>query len=192
MLKLIRNESILFDHLVLPLQGYYQQKNLAGVLKGVDVLKARQWKITDGQLLDGLKKVVDQTGLKGRWQVLSEKPLVVCDTGHNVNGIAEVMLQIKQQTFGKLHFVLGVVKDKDVTDVLRLLPKDAKYYFCQANIPRAMDAGLLCEKAADAGLRGVVITNVNEAIEEAKKHATTDDMIFIGGSTFVVAEIDGL
>ncbi|RAV98000.1 bifunctional folylpolyglutamate synthase/dihydrofolate synthase [Pseudochryseolinea flava] len=191
-MKVFREASVLFDHLVLPLQGYYQQKNLAGVLNAVDILNERGWHIADGQLLDGLKKVITQTGLKGRWQTLSEQPLIVCDTGHNLNGIEEVVRQISRQSYDKLHVVLGMVKDKDITDVLRLLPKDAKYYFCQANIPRAMDARLLSEKAADAGLHGVVVEEVNAAIREAQRHATATDMIFIGGSTFVVAEIEGL
>jgi dihydrofolate synthase / folylpolyglutamate synthase len=191
-LQVKKEGNVLFDRLVLPLQGYYQRKNVAGVLKAIEILKQKGWTIGDTQLQDGLSTVTARTGLKGRWQKLGDAPLVVCDTGHNLNGIEEVLLQISNQSFEQLHFVLGMVKDKDVTEVLALLPKQAKYYFCQANIPRAMDARLLYEKARNAGLTGVVMGDVNEAIGEAKKHATARDMIFIGGSTFVVAEIEGL
>lgn len=192
MLDVYRDGSAIMNNLCLPLQGFYQRKNLAGVLKAVEILRARGWKIDDRQLRHGLEEVVHQTGLKGRWQKLGDRPLIVCDTGHNVDGLAEVTRQIRHQAYETLYFVLGVVKDKDVEDVLRLLPKDAIYYFCQATIPRALDAALLAEKASVHGLQGKVIRDVNEAIRDAKARAGIDDMIFIGGSTFVVAEIDEL
>ena len=143
-------------------------------------------------LLNGLQRVVSQTGLKGRWQILGKKPLKVCDTGHNADGIAEVVNQIREQSYARLHIVLGMVKDKDVTQVLRLLPDDATYYFCQAKIPRAMDAHQLAEMAASLGRRGIIVPDVNDAIREAERNASPEDMIFIGGSTFVVAEIENL
>lgn len=192
MLDVHRDGSTVLNDLRLPLQGFYQRKNLAGVLKAVDVLRARGWKIDDRQMRHGLEQVVHQTGLKGRWQKLGDQPLIICDTGHNVDGLTEVTRQIRHQAYETLHIVLGVVKDKDVEDVLRLLPKDAIYYFCQATIPRALDAAQLAEKASAHGLQGKVIRDVNEAIREAKASAGIHDMIFIGGSTFVVAEIDGL
>jgi dihydrofolate synthase/folylpolyglutamate synthase len=191
-LTVLREGTVMFDQLVLPLQGFYQQKNIAGVVKAVEILNERGWKIDNAQLREGLMTSVQRTGLKGRWQKLGDKPLVVCDTGHNINGIEEVVRQISRQSFEHLHFVLGMVKDKDISEILALLPKHAKYYFCQANIPRAMDARLLYEKGRNAGLSGVVVEDVNEAIREAKRHATAHDMIFVGGSTFVVAEIEGL
>lgn len=194
--------NILFDVLkngkpaqkgiALPLQGIYQQKNLAGVLQAVDILRQQGWKISEEQLLDGLTKVMSQTGLKGRWQKLGTNPLIVCDTGHNLDGVAQVVKQLQQLSYHQLFMVIGMVKDKDISGVLELLPKDANYYFCQASIPRALDAGILAEKARGIGLKGEVIANVNDAIHQARARASADDVIFIGGSTFIVAEIEEL
>jgi dihydrofolate synthase/folylpolyglutamate synthase len=178
--------------LELPLQGFYQSKNIPGVLQAVDLLRQSNWRISDEQVQLGLLRVISQTGLKGRWQVLGVHPMKVCDTAHNPDGIKEVVRQIQAQAYDTLHMVIGLVKDKDISAVLQLLPQGANYYFCQANIPRAMDAVLLAEQAAAHRLRGKVIRNVNEAIREAEHNASKNDMIFIGGSTFVVAEIDDL
>lgn len=178
--------------IALPLQGIYQQKNLAGVLGAIDILRQQGWNISDEQLRDGLTKVMSQTGLKGRWQKLGTNPLVVCDTGHNLDGITQVVKQLQQLSYRKLFMIIGMVKDKDISAVLELLPKEANYYFCQASIPRALDANTLAEKARSIGLKGEVIANVNEAIQQARAQASADDVIFIGGSTFVVAEIEGL
>ena len=195
-------QTILFDVLkngkpfqtgiALPLQGIYQQKNLAGVFRAVDILKDKGWAISDEQLLDGLAKVTSQTGLKGRWQKLGTNPLIVCDTGHNLDGVVQVAEQLKRLSYRQLFMIIGMVKDKDISGVLQLLPKDANYYFCQAAIPRALNANLLAEQARALGLKGEVIANVNEAIQHARAKASAEDVIFIGGSTFVVAEIDGL
>lgn len=186
-----RNQIILKD-LELPLQGFYQSKNIPGVLQAVELLRQSNWRISDAQLQLGLLQVISQTGLKGRWQVLSVNPTKVCDTAHNSEGIKEVVRQIKAQAYDSLHMVIGMVKDKDISAILQLLPQNANYYFCQANIPRAMEAGLLAREAAAHGLRGKVIRDVNEAVKEAEHNASKNDLIFIGGSTFVVAEIDNL
>lgn len=175
----------------LDLKGDYQQKNLAGVLAIVEQLKNRL-KISDEDAANGLRHTTELTGLKGRWQKLGERPLIVCDTGHNEAGIREVIQQIQKQKFEKLHVVLGMVKDKDIQNVLKLLPTNAHYYFCQAKIPRALSAGDLKRQASQLGLNGENISDVNEAIARAKQTATANDMIFIGGSTFVVAEIGEL
>ncbi|WP_333820844.1 bifunctional folylpolyglutamate synthase/dihydrofolate synthase [Ohtaekwangia sp.] len=187
-----KDGSVLFDRIALPLRGHYQKKNLPGVLQAVTILQQQGWKITDKELLDGLEKVTSQTGLKGRWQILHEKPIVVCDTGHNLDGIAQVVEQIRHTPHHKLLMVIGMVKDKDISGVLKLLPTEANYYFCQADIPRALDADTLAAQAHALGLKGEVVRNVNEAIAKAKANAHAEDMIFIGGSTFVVAEIEGL
>ncbi len=192
LLDVHKMSELFFKDLDVPLQGFYQRKNVAGVLKSVDVLRSKGWNISGEAIRSGLESVVRQTGLKGRWQVLGRTPLKVCDTGHNVDGIREVVSQIQAQSYARLHMVFGMVKDKDITDVLKLLPRDATYYFCQANIPRALDATSLSQQANDMGLRGFVIPGVNDAIREAEKRAADDDMIFIGGSTFVVAEIEDL
>jgi dihydrofolate synthase/folylpolyglutamate synthase len=189
---IFQQDKTVVNDLVLPLQGYYQQKNLAGVIKSIEVLRSQGLTIEHDALIGGLTNVVTNTNLKGRWQKLGEKPLMICDTGHNVDGIKEVVKQIRAQQFKALHFVLGMVKDKDISKVLSLLPKEAKYYFCQAKIPRAMDADELAQKAISFDLKGVIIKDVNEAIHTAKAAAKPDDLIFVGGSTFVVAEIENL
>jgi dihydrofolate synthase / folylpolyglutamate synthase len=185
-------DDLIFRDLYIPLQGYYQQKNLSGVLKAIEILDGNSWGVTAEGIAKGLANVVELTGLKGRWQKLKEQPLMVCDTGHNVDGLREVVAQIKAQSFEKLHFVFGVVRDKDLEDVMSILPKDAFYYFCEAKIPRAMKAEELANIAYSKGFRGKVITDVNEAVRMAEQEASTRDMIFIGGSTFVVAELENI
>lgn len=192
LLNVYKQQVQVFKDLNLPLQGYYQRKNILGVLMSVDLLRNTGWEISEVALKEGLETVVKQTGLKGRWQILGRGPLKVCDTGHNLDGVKEVVNQIRAQSFKRLHIVFGMVKDKDITDVLKLLPRDAAYYFCQAKIPRALDAALLAEQANKLELNGFIIPDVNEAIREAEKNAGPEDMIFIGGSTFVVAEIENL
>lgn len=192
LLDIYKEEKLLHKDLVLPLQGFYQRKNVLGVFKAVDILHTLGWKIAENDLKHGLRFVVTQTGLKGRWQILGKNPMKVCDTGHNADGIREVVNQIKAQPYRKLHIVFGVVKDKDINELLQLLPKEANYYFCQAKIPRALEATQLAAQAHQLGLRGIVVPDVNEAIRKAEQSASTADMIFIGGSTFVVAEIENL
>lgn len=180
------------DQIHLDLQGIYQQKNLAGVLATIDVLRTKGFAIQQEHIKEGLAKATAITGLKGRWQKLSDKPLIICDTGHNEDGIREVAKQISTQTFDRLFMIIGMVKDKDVSKVLKQLPVNAYYFFCQATIPRAMDAEELQHNASEFGLKGEVIRSVNEALAEAKRRAKDTDMIFIGASTFVVAEINEL
>lgn len=191
-LDILEDGKLLLEGLALPLQGVYQQKNVLGVLQAVSLLRSMGWKISAQEVLSGLQQVVAHTGLKGRWQILNERPLIVCDTGHNLDGIKQILIQIGLQSYQKLFFVFGMVKGKDVAAILELLPKDAYYFFCQANIPRALDASLLFEQARGYQLVGEVIPDVNEAVRQAKKKATDKDMIFVGGSTYVVAEIDNL
>jgi dihydrofolate synthase/folylpolyglutamate synthase len=196
--KLISNFDILWNHepfLTIEnfsLGGLYQTKNIAGVLMACEILNESGFIIEKQKIADGLQNVVTNTGLKGRWQILQRDPFIVCDTGHNLNGIEYVLEQIKRTPHKNLHIVWGMVKDKDHDKILTLLPKHAHYYFCKANIPRAELATLLAEKASKFGLKGEVIEDVNNAIEKAKQTAQKDDMIFIGGSTFVVAEINNL
>ena len=180
------------DDVLVPMQGFYQRKNILGVVKALEILTNQGWVITKTTISEGLKSTITQTGLKGRWQKLDDRPLTICDTGHNVDGIREVVAQIKAQRYDNLYIILGMVKDKDIGEVLHLLPKEATYYFCQANIPRALNANLLAGQAREAGLSGEVIADVNEAIRQAKSRANENDMFFIGGSTFVVAEIEEL
>ena len=184
--------QLVLQRLALPLQGVYQQKNIVGVFQAVSLLRARGWKISADQVRSGLENVVRQTGLKGRWQILSKAPLVVCDTGHNIDGIKAVLHQIRMQSFQKLLFVFGMVKGKDISSILRMLPKDAYYFFCEAKIPRALGASALFEQAREHELKGEIVADVNDAIHKARTKASQEDLIFIGGSTYIVAEIDAL
>ena len=174
------------------LHGNYQEKNLAGILQTLKILRSLGWTIEEMAVKKGLSKIVSNTGLKGRWQILGKNPLVVCDTGHNEDGIKSIVDQINEQTFNKLFMVIGMVNDKDVSKVLSLLPKNAWYIFCQATIPRALHVEELANKAFEAGLNGEIVRDVNMAIEKAKILSSKEDLIFIGGSTFVVAEIKDL
>lgn len=176
----------------LGLLGDYQRFNLPGILETFNQLKMKSWKIPAEAIEKGLAEVSYLTGLKGRWQILGEKPLVIADTGHNEPGIREILDQLKTYTFDQLWMVLGMVQDKDISKILTLLPKDARYIFCQADLPRALGAQDLAEKAAQYQLQGEIIPKINDALNFARKNAGPNDLIFIGGSTFVVAEIDDL
>ncbi|HWA34855.1 MAG TPA: folylpolyglutamate synthase/dihydrofolate synthase family protein [Cyclobacteriaceae bacterium] len=190
--NVFKKGELWLENIVPELKGEYQQKNIPGVLATVLKLRSLGFTIPDQAVRCGIEQVTKLTGLKGRWQVISNAPLTICDTGHNQAGIAEVLKQIGKTPHRHLHFVFGVVKDKDVTDILKMLPKDASYYFCAAKIPRAMDAITLKELAASEGLMGQAFDDVNDAVRAAHGDAAADDMVFIGGSTFVVAEVDGL
>jgi dihydrofolate synthase/folylpolyglutamate synthase len=170
------------------LAGVYQANNLTGVLVALQILVEQGFNIYTNQIATGLQKVKENTGLMGRWQTLSENPLVVVDTGHNIDGIKQVVKQIEFTPHAHLHFVLGMVGDKDITGVISLLPKNATYYFTKASIPRALDEKMLAEIAKKFNLKGKTYPTVQEAIAEAKNNANTNDLIFIGGSTFTVAD----
>jgi dihydrofolate synthase/folylpolyglutamate synthase len=159
------------------------------VLKALEIMIEKGWKIKRKHIYDGLKDAAKITGLLGRWQIIGNNPLTVCDTGHNEDGIKMVVGQIKNTAYKTLHFVFGVVADKKPDAVLRLLPTDAIYYFTRADIPRALDEKELAKKAERFGLNGNSYDSVLEAFNTAKLNAGKDDLIFIGGSTFVVAEI---
>ncbi|MFK8271742.1 bifunctional folylpolyglutamate synthase/dihydrofolate synthase [Capnocytophaga stomatis] len=171
------------------LEGIYQEKNIKGVVTVLDFLRNDFWEISDDDIKAGLLNVVKNTGLKGRWQTLCEKPKIVCDTGHNEAGLSYVIKQISQQSFEKLHIVLGFAKDKDVEAALDMFPKDATYYFCKPNIPRGLDVHILTEIATKKGINGKAYDSVKQALETAKENANSKDFIFVGGSTFIVAEI---
>ncbi len=185
-------DKIVFRNLKSQLKGLYQKKNIPGVLLVVDQLIEFGFNISEKDVREGIAGVVTLTKLKGRWQKLSDKPLIICDTGHNEDGIREVVKQIHSTPHQKLHIVWGTVNDKDLTKVLALLPTEASYYFCEAKIPRALPAVELETRARRAGLNGRIIQDVNNAILAAKAAASPDDLIFVGGSTFVVAEIENL
>jgi dihydrofolate synthase / folylpolyglutamate synthase len=174
------------------LMGVYQVKNIIGVLNAIDILNELNYPISFQNIQEGFSKVIDLTGLKGRWQTLSKSPKLLCDTAHNVGGITQVLANIQKVNYNKLWMILGFVSDKDISTILSLLPKQANYIFCQANIQRALTAHELLEKASSINLKGIVISDVNEAIDYVKLNANSNDFIYVGGSTFVVAEINNL
>ena len=172
------------------LLGDYQVQNKKTVLQAIRVLQSQnKFEISEENIKNGFWNVVKNTGLQGRWQQLGTAPKIICDTAHNKHGLEIVMKQLKREKFDTLHFVLGVVNDKDLDDVLPLFPKNANYYFCKPNIPRGLEASILAEKAASFGLNGKVFNSVTEAYADATEKAIESDFIYIGGSTFVVAEI---
>jgi dihydrofolate synthase/folylpolyglutamate synthase len=173
----------------LDLTGTYQVKNLIGVVAALKVITENGFIINDEDIQKGLSSVVKTTGLQGRWQIINEKPLVICDSGHNEDGIKEVLQNLNSYSYKQLHVVLGTVNDKDVSSILTLLPKDAIYYFTKASVPRALPESELKQKAEELGLKGNAFPSVKEALNAAKEKAKTNDLIFVGGSTFVVADV---
>ncbi|MCZ4317367.1 bifunctional folylpolyglutamate synthase/dihydrofolate synthase [Aequorivita viscosa] len=171
------------------LKGIYQEKNIKTVLTTLKILQEKGWNISEENIKKGLLNTVKNTGLMGRWQVLGNNPKVVCDTGHNKEGLQLVTAQLAKESYKKLHIVLGVVSDKDLASVLPLFPQNATYYFCKPNIPRGMDASLLLSSARGFGLIGEEYISVSNAYKAALRAASEQDLIFIGGSTFVVAEV---
>jgi len=188
----LRGKKVLFKDLSCELKGSYQPKNFKGVIGVIECLRQKGYDIRDEAVHTGFAKVCSLTGLKGRWQQLGQNPLIICDTGHNEDGIRQIVAQIQQQKFKQLHFVLGAVNDKAIDKILVQLPKNAIYYFCKPNLPRGLEVDSLKTQAQTYGLEGNVYTSVQAAIQAAKQAAEANDMIFIGGSTFVVAEIDEL
>ncbi len=170
------------------LKGSYQQKNIRTVRQTIELLR-RDFVITEEEEKNGLNQVVATTNLQGRWQILQENPKIIADTAHNEHGLSIVMEQLKTEKYNQLYLVFGVVNDKDLQGVLPLLPKEAKYFFAKPTIFRGLDASILAEKAREFGLDGVVCDSIPEAYAKAKREAKAEDLIYIGGSTFVVAEI---
>ena len=190
-----RNAAIVFAeelkapvHLSTDLLGSYQEKNIKGVRAVIRQLISQGWKISEEHLREGLKNVRKNTNLRGRWDILQEFPKVICDTAHNSDGLKYVFNQLEDETFEHLHFVFGVVNDKDLDEVLPIFPKRATYYFCKPDVPRGLEAEKLMVKSIEFGLLGKVFNSVGEAYAAAIKAAGTKDLIFCGGSNFTVAE----
>ncbi len=178
------------------LNGAYQAKNVATVLQTLDVLKTLPFftAYTEGSLWTdaiqkGFEALKSLTNFIGRWQIIDREPTVLCDSAHNEGGLSLAMNQLKSLSFNHLHIVLGMVKDKDISKMLGLLPTDATYYFCKAHIPRGMPSENLKEQAAVFGLNGKAYPSVKKALATAKRRAKTDDLVYVGGSIFVVAEV---
>ena len=172
------------------LLGDYQLKNTKTAVEAIKQLNRRQYfDISEEHIKNGLLSVVKNTNLKGRWQILGEQPKIICDTAHNKEGLSIVINQLKKEEYENLHIVLGVVSDKDLKSVLPLFPKNATYYFCKPNIPRGLSAEDLKRSALHYGLKGTSYDSVNQALNKVKSKAQQNDLIYAGGSTFVVAEI---
>ncbi len=175
------------DHSDFDLQGPYQQKNRLTVFTGIQELIAQGWEINEQALEIGMKNAAQSTGLMGRWQWI--EPRVLCDTAHNVAGLAFVLKRLGELEYRQLHIVLGVVSDKDLAEILPLFPESAKYYFVAPNINRALPAEVLKNQAQTFGLIGDSFTSVSSGLTAAKQVASLDELVFVGGSTFTVAEI---
>jgi len=188
-LEISNNSQPATYNLQLDLTGTYQLKNVKTVLAGVEELRKQGFTITDEHLQTALRQVKTLTGLHGRWEVLSTDPLTICDTGHNPDGIKEVLKNIAATPYKRLHMVIGMVNDKDISKVLSMLPTNATYYFCRPDIPRGLEAESIKEQAAKFDLHGNAYPSVKSALASAQQQAKKDDLVFVGGSTFVVAEV---
>lgn len=177
------------DEFETDLLGDYQKKNVKTAVQTVQLLNEEGLDVSVGHIEYGLKKVITNTGLLGRWQVLGSTPKIVCDTAHNREGLTQVLGQLRKEEYNQLHIVLGVVNDKDLDSILPMFPKEAVYYFCKPNIPRGLIAEDLKSKCSHIGLVGETYKSVSEALVWANKNTSKKDLIFVGGSTFVVAEV---
>lgn len=175
-----------YNYTTKSLKGNYQTENIN---TAISALKILDWKVSEENIIKGLDNIFTNTGIRGRWEQLKNEPLTICDTGHNKDGISNIIRQIEKINYRKLHFVFGSVNDKDLDEILRILPKDASYYFCHAQINRALNSDILKRQALNHKLRGNSFTTVSNAYKAALKSAEKEDLIFIGGSTFVVAEV---
>lgn len=171
------------------LSGLCQIKNTATILTAINVLAKIGLAIQPENIIEGFKHVCELTGLRGRWEKIDENPITICDTGHNVNGLEYIVKQLQQQKYEKLHIVFGMVNDKDIEGVLSIMPKDATYYFCQASVKRAMPSQQLKTLAEAHELKGNTFANVLDAYNSARQNASQNDFIYIGGSSFIVADL---
>ena len=171
------------------LSGEYQQENIITAFTALEQLQKLNWKISESHIQEGFASVIASTAILGRWHTMGHNPRSICDTAHNVDGIAAVISQIKQIPWLRLQMVWGMVDDKDLDMILPLLPEEATYYFTNSSVPRSMDSKVLARRAREFGLKGFPFPNVEEAYRAAQKEAGADDMIFTGGSTFVVADL---
>ena len=196
--KYVNPSKVVYETAALPalesgLAGMCQEKNANTILAAVEELKRHKFSISETAIRKGFKDVCRMTGLRGRWQRVGRKPDIICDTGHNSHGLKYIARHLEEISskpgFGQLRIVMGMVNDKDVTDVLALMPKNARYYFTQASVQRALDASKLRDLARESGLTGRVFRTVAQAVSTAQREASADDLIFVGGSTFVVADL---
>ncbi len=196
--KYINPSKVVYETEAMPglesgLAGMCQEKNANTILTAIDELKRRRFRITEDAVRKGFRDVCRMTGLRGRWQLVRRKPDIICDTGHNSHGLKYIAQHLEELSSkpgaGQLRIVMGMVNDKDISDVLAVMPRNARYYFTQASVQRALDASTLRDMARQAGLTGRVFRSVTQAINTAQREAAPEDLIFVGGSTFVVADL---
>ncbi len=185
--KVYQDNKLILAGLQTDLAGAYQKENIRTALM-TSLFLQKEFKLEKEKILSGFRKVISNTHLAGRWQKLSDKPLTYCDTAHNAEGLQWVMKQLEGIPKNNLHFILGMVNDKNLESILKLLPGNAQYYFCKADIPRGLPAEILQKEAAKAGLTGKTFSSVREALHAAQNAAQSKDLVFVGGSTFTVAE----
>lgn len=183
-------ETSLFEEpLIAELGGLCQEKNTATILTAIRILQEKGYPISNENIRQGFASVCELTGLMGRWQRLHTRPILICDTGHNTGGMQYITRQLAMQKYHKLHIVMGMVNDKDVSGVLGMMPQEATYYFTKASVKRALDEKELEQLAQNYGLQGKTFAQVTDAVERALKEAGEDDLIFVGGSSFIVADL---
>ena len=183
------NQKDEYPGLECELKGLYQTKNTHTLLTAIAQLQQAGYNLSEQAVRSGFAHVCELTGLMGRWQKLQDAPTLICDTGHNVGGITYITEQLKQQSYRKLHFIIGMVNDKDIHGVLALLPKDAEYYFTKASVKRALPENELSRLASEAGLQGSCYPDAPSAVRAAQEKSLPEDFIFVGGSSFIVADL---
>lgn len=187
-IHILKNDAIIYKNLQCDLPGFYQANNITTAIATIESLKIEGWEVTDSSIQKGLAKVKSLTGLKGRWEKLKEKPLTICDIAHNESAVKWHRHQLEAYTFQNLHIILGMTREKAIENIVATLPPFATYYFCQPDIPRALESNYLKAKAALHSLNGKAYQDVKTALEASEKNANPEDLILITGSAFVVAE----
>ena len=187
--EIVFADDFIYDNYDCDLQGIYQKKNIKTVLKASEILQQNDYKINDGHIKTGLNNVSNNTGLKGRWDIIQNNPMIICDTAHNMAALKEVISQLIRLEYSKLYFILGFSDDKDLDKISKIFPKNSEYYFVKPKVDRGKDSQEVKQIFESNNRIGITQNSVNEAINQIKKICGKDDVIFIGGSTFVVAEI---
>ena len=187
--EIVFADDFIYDNYDCDLQGIYQKKNIKTVLKASEILQQNDYKINDGHIKIGLNNISNNTGLKGRWQVIQNNPLIICDTAHNIAALKEVISQLISLEYSKLYFIIGFSDDKDLDKISKIFPENSEYYFVKPKVDRGKDSQEVKQIFESNNRIGITQISVNEAINQIKKTSSKDDIIFIGGSTFVVSEI---
>ena len=187
--EIVFADDFIYDNYDCDLQGIYQKKNIKTVLKASEILQQNDYKINDGHIKIGLNNVSNNTGLKGRWQIIQNNPLIICDTAHNIAALKEVISQLIRLEYSKLYFIVGFSDDKDLDKISKIFPENSEYYFVKPKVDRGKDSQEVKQIFESNNRIGITENSVNEAINQIKKTSSKDDIIFIGGSTFVVSEI---